>query len=412
MRILQINTTHFRRGGADIVYLNTQKLLENRGHKVICFSQESENNEDANSNDYFVKETNYLDKSFLSKIYSIPKFFYSNESKNKLSKLIIDLKPDLAHIHLYKGFLTPSILQVLKNNNIPVIITLHDYGLLCPHNRMLDGNMDICTRCVNGSALNCITHKCNRNNLMLSTISSLEFIFHKTFFPFDKYFDKIIAVSRFGQSIHQKSKSLFDKIVHLYNFYPNLNQTEINSKKGNYFLYFGRLAVEKGVETLLDAWLKEERKSKLKIVGTGELYEEFNKKSNGRSDIEMVGYKSGDELNTLIQEASFIIVPSEWYENNPLTIIEAYANGKPVIGSNVGGIPEIINDGDTGYLFEMGSVNDLSEKIKKAESIKDQEYYRLSTNARKFADENFSEESHYTSLLSIYMKLTNLKNLK
>jgi len=405
MKILQINNIHFRRGGADIVYLNTGKLAENNGHDVFYFSQESDKNINANSNDYFVKETNYFDKSFWSKINSIPRFFYSNESKNKLSKLIDDVKPDLAHIHLYKGVLTPSILQVLKTNDVPVIITLHDYGLLCPHNLLLDGKMNICTRCINGSALNCITNKCNRNNLMLSTISSLEFIFHKTFFPFDNYFDKIIAVSKFGQSIHQKSKSLFDKIIHLYNFYPDLNQTEINTKKGNYILYFGRLSAEKGVETLFDAWLMKERKSQLKIVGTGELYEELNKKSIGNSTIEMLGFKSGDELNTLIKEASFIIVPSEWYENNPLTIIEAYANGKPVIGSNVGGIPEIINDGDTGFLFDMGSVNDLSDKITNAEKIDEQEYYRLSTNARKFADEHFSEESHYNSLLSIYKEV-------
>ena len=409
MKIIQINNIHFRRGGADIVYLNTGKLLEYHKHEVFYFSQENEKNENTSSNYYFVEETNYFDKTFLSKIYSIPRFFYSNESKSKLSSLINDIQPDLAHIHLYKGVLTPSILQVLKNNHVPVIITLHDYGLLCPHNLMLDGKMNICTRCINGSALNCITHKCNRNNLMLSTISSLEFIFHKTFFPFENYFDKIIAVSKFGQSIHQKSKSLFNKIVHLYNFYPDLNQTEINTKKGDYILYFGRLSSEKGVETLFTAWLKEERKLKLKIVGTGELFEELNEKSIGRSNIEMLGFKSGDELNILIREASFIIVPSEWYENNPLTIIEAYANGKPVIGSNVGGIPEIINDGDTGFLFDMGSVNDLSDKITKAESIDELEYYRLSINARKFADKHFSEESHYHSLLSIYKELITSK---
>ena len=405
MKILQINNIHYRRGGADIVYLNTGKLLENHGHDVLYFSQKNVKNETTNSNDYFIKETNYFDKSLINKIYSIPRFFYSDESKRQLSKLINELKPDIAHIHLYKGTLTPSILEVLKINNVPIIISLHDYGLLCPHNLMLDGKMNICTRCVNGSALNCITNKCNRNNLLLSTVSSLEYIFHKAFFPFDKYFDKIITVSKFGQQMHQKSKSLFDKILHLYNFYPDLNQTEINTKKGNYILYFGRLSAEKGVETLFNAWLMKERKAQLKIVGTGELYEELNKKSIGISSIEMLGFKSGDELNKLIKEASFIIVPSEWYENNPLTIIEAYANGKPVIGSNVGGIPEIINDGDTGFLFEMGSVDDLSDKITKAETIDEEEYYRLSTNARKFAVEHFSEESHYNSLLSIYKEV-------
>ena len=405
MKILQINNIHFRRGGADIVYFNTGKLLENRGHEVFYFSQENEKNEKTNLNDYFVKETNYFDKSFLGKIYSIPRFFYSNESKNKLSKLIGDLQPDVAHIHLYKGTLTPSILQALKTNKVPVIITLHDYGLLCPHNSMLDGKMNICTRCVNGSALNCITNKCNRNNLMLSTISSLEYIFHKTFFPFEKYFDCIIAVSKFGQKMHMNSGQFSRKVDHLYNFYPNLANTEICSKKGEYILYFGRLSAEKGIKTLFSSWIMEERKSKLKVVGTGELFEELNTIASETSTINMLGFKSGEELNKLIRESSFIIVSSEFNENNPLTIIEAYANGKPVIGSNIGGIPEIINDGETGFLFEMGSINDLSDKIKKVETIEEEEYYRLSINARKFADEHFSEEKHYNSLVKIYNNL-------
>jgi glycosyltransferase involved in cell wall biosynthesis len=405
MKILQINNIHFRRGGADIVYLNTGQLLENYGHQVFYFSQENEKNENTNSKDYFVKETNYFDKSFLSKIYSIPRFFYSNESKNNLTKLISDLKPDAAHIHLYKGTLTPSILQALKTNTVPVIITLHDHGLLCPHNSMLDGKMNICTRCVNGSALNCITNKCNRNNLMLSTISSLEYIFHKTFFPFEKYFDSIIAVSKFGQKLHMDSGQFSRKVDHLYNFYPNLSNTEICSTKGEYILYFGRLSAEKGIKTLFSSWIMEERKSTLKVVGTGELFEELNTIASETSTIHMLGFKSGEELNKLIRESSFIIVSSECNENNPLTIIEAYANGKPVIGSNVGGIPEIINDGETGFLFEMGSVNDLSDKITKAETIDEEEYYRLSTNARKFADEHFSEESHYNALMSIYNNL-------
>lgn len=410
MKILQINNIHFRRGGADVVYLNTGKLLEKHGHKVFYFSQENEKNENTNSNDYFIKETDYFDKTFWNKIYSIPRFFYSNESKSKLSKLITNLSPDIAHVHLYKGVLTPSILQVLKNNNIPLIITLHDFGFLCPHNLMLDGKMNICTRCVNGSPLNCITNKCNRNNLMLSTVSSLEFVFHKIFFPFEQYFDCVILVSKFGQKMHQSSRVDFNKMVQLYNFYPNLKQLEINCNKGTYFLYFGRLSDEKGVETLFDAWQKKNRISKLKVVGIGPLYEKLDILATAVNNIEILGFKSGEELNKLIREASFIIVPSICFENNPLTIIEAYANGKPVIGSNVGGIPEIINDGDTGFLFEMGSVNDLSDKIINAESIDRLEYYRLSTNARKFAEDHFSEELHYSSLISIYKDLINFKS--
>jgi glycosyltransferase involved in cell wall biosynthesis len=405
LRILQINNVHYRRGGADVVYLNTGQLLEKHGNEVLYFSQANDKNDDSNCNKYFLQEFDYFNKSILHRIYSIPRFFYSNESKSKLSKLIVEMRPDVAHIHLYKGILTTSILQVLKIYKVPVIITLHDYGLLCPHNLLLDGKNNICHKCVSGSPLNCIVNKCNRNDIILSTVSSVEYIFHKSLFPFEKYFSHIIAVSKFSQKLHNDSGQFVRKVDHIYNFYPNLSNTEICGVNGDYFLYFGRLSAEKGIKTLFNSWVKEKRKSKLKIVGAGVLFDELKNLSNGIISIEMLGYKSGTELITLIREASFIIVPSEWYENNPLTIIEAYANGKPVIGSNVGGIPEIIIDGETGFLFDMGSVNDLSSIFSKVESMDVNEYNRLSANARKFAEDNFSEESHYNELMNVYNNL-------
>jgi glycosyltransferase involved in cell wall biosynthesis len=405
MKILQINNCHYRRGGADVVYLNTGKLLEYHGNEVFYFSQENSKNIDSVTSKYFVKETNYIEKSYIAKILSLTRFFYSFEAKHKLSQLLIDLKPDVAHVHLYKGALTPSIFIELKKHKIPVVITLHDYGLLCPHNSMLNGKMNICNRCIHGTPLNCIYHKCNRNNLILSTVSSFEFIFQKAFFPFEEYFDKIIAVSRFGQKLHQDSGKFIRKIDHLYNFYPNLKTTIPTSDKGTYFLCYGRLSEEKGLKTLFSAWLSKDRNSILKVVGTGDMFDELNQMIIGNKSIEMMGFKSGNDLDKLIREASFIIVPSECNENNPLTIIEAYANGKPVIGSNTGGIPEIIDNGNTGYLYEMKSVRGLSEIIDFAENISAQEYSRLSKNARFFAEEHFSEEKHYDSLMTIYRNL-------
>lgn len=405
MKVLQINNCHYRRGGADIVYLNTGKLLEDNGHEVYYFSQKNSKNSDSITSGYFIEETNYFGKSLGGKIFSIPRFFYSIEARNKISQLINDLKPDIAHVHLYKASLTPSILQSLKKHNVPVIITLHDYGLICPHNSMLDGKMNICNRCVPGSALNCIIHKCNRNNLILSSISSFEYIFQKTFFPFEKYFSTIIAVSKFGQNLHQKSGKFLHLVDHLYNFYPNLKTTIPDNQKGSYFLYYGRLSEEKGVKTLLSAWVRRERNTTLKIAGTGELIEDMKKIAGENPKIQFLGFKTGKELNTLIKKSSFVIVPSEWYENNPLTIIEAYANGKPIIGADIAGIPEIIDDGNTGYLFEMKSAKSLSEALDRAEATDATEYSRLSKNARNFAEEHFSEETHYKALINIYNKL-------
>jgi len=403
--VLQINNCHYRRGGADIAYLNTGKLLEDNGHKVLFFSTDNKKNNPADTSEYFVRGIDYFNRSLIAKIFSIFRFLYSFEAKKKITHLITIYKPDIAHLHLYKGSITPSILPVLKNHKIPVIITVHDYGLMCPHNLMLDGKMNICTRCVKGSAINCILHKCNRNNLMLSSISALEFIFSSTFFPSRKYFNIILAVSKFGRDLHLDSGKFGNRIRHLYNFYPDLWNISATTSHQNYFLYFGRLSKEKGISTLITAWLNDKRQSRLKVVGTGELYEQLVSENSTAENIDFMGFKSGPELTSLIKNCSFVIVPSEWYENNPLTIVEAYANGKPVIGADVGGITELIEEGKTGFLFKMKSMTELSEKIRIAENTSVQRYSELSVNARSFAESCFNPLTHFEKLMDVYTQI-------
>lgn len=408
MKILQINTCSYRRGGADVVYLNTTQLLRERGHEVINFSQMDSSDFYATNNIYSVNQIDYIGLSPLKKLIKSPRFFYSLETKHKIEQLIRIERPDVAHIHLYRGILTPSILTVLKQNNIPIVFSLHDYEMLCPHNTFIDGKGNICEKCmVQDSSLHCVLNKCNRNNLILSTISAFEFAFHKKVIPFHLYFDKLIAVSKFGMEIHSRKSELKEKLVHLYNFYPKLEMTVPNHKKGDYFLFYGRLSYEKGILTLLKAWKNINSDNILKIVGVG-----YTMKSiltyisqNNIKNIEILGFKSGNELEEIIRKASFIIVPSEWYENNPLTIIEAYSNGRPVIASRVGGILEIVNDNSTGFLFEMGNIDQLSQKINTALQLTDYEYLTMSRNARQFADKNFSEEEHYIKLINIYRDL-------
>ncbi len=407
MKILQINSVHYRRGGADVVYLNTGKLLEEHGHEVFYFSQKNENNYPANTSDYFIEPINYFKVSTLKRIASLPRFFYSTESARKIDNLITKFNPEIAHVHLYKADLTPSILKVLKRFHIPVAITLHDYGLLCPHNSMLNGRGEICEKCLEtNNALYCIKNKCNRGNYMLSTISSFEYIFHDIVAPYDKYFDRLITVSKFSYNLHYREKSFRNKISHLYNFYPRLIDKLPNSRKGNYFLFYGRISEEKGILTLLKAFKKANVKHLLKIVGNGPILEtviNFIVSNNLEEKVELLGFKSGNELNKIISNASFIIVPSEWYENNPLTIIEAYANGKPVIGSKIGGIPEIIQDRKTGFLFKMKNIEELQKTLILASEQSEKDYFQLSMNCRKFAEEHFNQEKHYTDLIKIYL---------
>lgn len=408
MRILQINNTHYRRGGADVVYLNTGNLLEKHGHEVFYFSQKSKYNIKCKTEGYFIEEIEFFSRNILKNILFFPKFIYSKNASNKLEELLKIFNPEIAHIHTYKGVLTPSILKKLKKYSIPVVISLHDFGFLCPHNSFLDGKQRICTKCNDTlNPLHCIINRCNRNNIVLSSISALEYILHKYLFPFSKYFSHLIGVSLFIFDLHYKKNEFRNKISHLYNFYPNSSNVGSSKYRGKYFLFYGRLSKEKGIMTLLEAWKELDNCLRLKIAGDGILKRsvELFIKENGLLNVEYVGFKEKDEMNELIQDASFIIVPSEWYENNPLTIIEAYANGKPVIASNVGGIPEIVRENETGYLFQMSNSVQLAKTILKAHNLDDKEYSKISLNAKLFAEKNFDDENHYKSLINLYYQL-------
>lgn len=406
MRVLLVNNCHYRRGGADVVYLNTGELLSRMGHDVSYFSTNSPKNEPTKYSEYFINDVNVLELGFTKQLLSTPRKLYAFEAKRNLGKLIRDTKPDIAHIHLYKLGLTASILPVLRKNRIPVIITLHDYGLLCPRNIMIDGDGNICEKCLY-RPFYCVIKRCNRKNIFYSTINYVEYEINNKIFKPQKYFDRIICVSKFNCQKHSMRPKLRDRLVHIYNFSPEIKTNVPDHKKGEYFLYFGRLSDEKGVKTLVKAWKELDPGYKLKIVGEGKQYQELVKevRDNKEENIDLMGYKTGEELKGIVRNASFVIVPSEWYENNPMTISEAYSMGKPVIGSNVGGIPEILMDKKTGFLFEMRNAGDLVSKINQAFSLTAGEYELLSKNARQFAEDNFSEETHYMQLIKVYTEV-------
>lgn len=404
MKILQINNCHYRRGGADVVYLNTITLLKEKGQEVVEFSQFSEKNEATEFEGNFVETYDVLKLSFIQKIRQSPRLLYSGEAGKKLADLLEKTKPDIAHIHLYKGVLTVSILLILKKYKIPVVLTLHDFSLLCPRNLLLDGNNKICEKCIGSTTFNCIIKRCNRKNLFFSTMSFLEYNLNNNFYKPEDYFDKIISVSKFNFNKHSLRENLKPRLVHLYNFFPGIDGILPNVFQGNYFLFFGRLSVEKGLRTLINAAKLLDKSIKIKVAGTGPMEEESKQRLAEENilNIEMLGYKTGKDLEILIAGCSCIIVPSECYENNPMTIVEGYSYGKPVIGSRIGGIPELIEEGRTGYLYEMGNHEELAKVISKAGNLSLEDYKEMSINARKFACENFSDHMHYEKLMDIY----------
>ncbi len=220
--------------------------------------------------------------------------------------------------------------------------------------------------------------------------------------------DGFVFVSNFSEFKHRQHMPQFSdtKSIVAYNTIPPLEEKFISRNRGEYFLFFGRLSNEKGINTLVNAFISN-RNAKLKIVGTGPEEDKLKKRVIDAEayNIEFAGYRSGDALKEIIRDAAFVIVPSECYENNPMTIVEAYSAGVPVIGAKIGGIPEIVDEGKTGFLFTSGDSDALSKCIEKTASITYEDYAVMSENARTFAANNFNEDKNYEKLIDLYQTI-------
>ncbi len=405
MKILIVNNYHFRRGGADSIYLNTINLFKERGHEVSAFSlKHPENIPDQNDN-LFPEYHSLLSKGFIDRLSSFRDYFYSYKVKSALIKLLEEFKPDIVHAHLLYGGLTSSALTVFKKNNIPVVYSAHDYKLICPNQAFLQNGSIICESCKGKKYYNASLKKCNKNSFLFSSVIALESYFRDLFFPINTHITKVVASCNFGLKKHKEFRpDLSNKLTYLFNFAPELYKVSPEYIRGEYYLFFGRLSSEKGLLTLVKAWESLKKSTQLIIAGSGPLsatLEAYIIEKN-LTNVSLVGYKSGNELSELIKMASFIVTPSEWYENNPMTIIEGYSYGKPAIGSNIGGIPELVNNNYNGFIFDFGNADALAKCIQKSENISNEEYLILAKNARNFAEINCSPEVHYNALINIY----------
>ena len=409
MKILLIDVYNFNKGGAETVCFNTGNLLKQNGYEVIYFTLKWKDNNPSPQEKYF-PESKETRKGPFKQVKNLINYFYHFEAAQKIEQLILKERPDLAHIHLLWGQITPSIFPVLRKHHVPILFTVHDYRIVCPAYTFRNGNGKICEECQGKYFYKCFTHTCTKGNKVMSLVMAAEQYFRNFFFNPAKYIDGFIYVSNFAKNIQEKYMPAVKNIpnIILYNFSTSITNTPKKYPKDKYFLFFGRLSYEKGIRTLLEAF-KELPDYKLKIVGTGPLEKELNrfKELYKLNNIEFLGYKQGKELTHLVTNAYFVIVPSEWYENNPMTIIEAYSVGTPVIGAKIGGIPEIIVNEKTGFQFESANHISLIKQIQTANSLTEKQYTIFSYQAIQFAKQNFSPENYYLKLIEFYKRFYN-----
>jgi glycosyltransferase involved in cell wall biosynthesis len=401
--LLSINNYHYRRGGSDVVYLEHAALMESLGWKNAYFSMHHPKNVPSHWSRYFVDEIEFGNAySIFEKTKMAAKVIYSVEARRKLRQLLDAFPADIAHLHCIYHHLSPSIIPLLGESGIPVVMTAHDLKLACPAYKMLNQS-GICERCKGGNLLNIVRHRCIHQSLAASSVVAMESIVHHALKTYQKHLARIIVPSRFFLEKFVEWGWAREKFVYIPN-YVNAAAFQPNYEPGNYLLYFGRLALEKGVGTLIRA--ASAARVRIKIAGTGPEEKTLRALAlEAGADIEFLGYQSGERLHSLIADARAVVLPSEWYENAPMSVLEAYALGKPVIGADIGGIPEMIQHGETGWLFGSGKADELASLLAAVASHSEASLSQMGRACRATVEERFSQHRYTESTLQLYSTL-------
>lgn len=408
MKILQVNKFLYRRGGAETHLLDLAELLESHGQEVGFFSTQSPKNKPTSFSRYFIPYVDMREqKGVLNKIKTFGHILYSKKAAQKMTELLKDFQPDVAHLHNIYHHLSPSILPVLKKNQVPVIMTLHDYKLISPNYRLFDRGQ-ICENVKGGRYYDCLKHKCIFGETLPSLGATLEMYLHKWLKIYEKNIDLFISPSQFLKNKMVEFGQDGNKIVVLPNFI-NLPASSTVPPLGNYLLYTGRLVEEKGLLILLEA-AKLIPEVPIRIMGTGPLHNTlFNKITLEQiNNVKLVGYKSGDEWQRELDNARAYVLPSIWYENYPISLLEASIREKITIASKIGGIPEMITSGVDGLLFKMGDAEDLANKIKSVWNDENK-LKQMGKMARQRVEKQNDPETYYQKIMEIYKRVSRMK---
>ncbi|GAC1418483.1 MAG: glycosyltransferase family 4 protein [Burkholderiaceae bacterium] len=401
--LLNINNYHYRRGGSDVVYFEHAAMFEAQGWDCAFFSMQHPNNLPTPWSRFFVKEIEFGHAySPLQKLAMASKVVYSREAQRELTNLIDFFRPDVAHVHCIYHHLSPSILSTLRHAGIPAVMTAHDLKIACPAYKMLN-NTGICEKCKGGNLSHVVRHRCVRGSLAASAIVMVESTLHRWLDTYRNNLDCVVVPSRFFIEKFVEWGWPRSKFRYIPN-YVDATRFEPAYATGDYFLYFGRLAPEKGVATLMKA--VKAAGVMLKIAGTGPREAELHRLHNELgAQIEFLGYQSGARLQSLIANARAVVLPSEWYENAPMSVLESFAFGKPVIGARIGGIPEMIVDGETGWTFESGAVDSLAALLSSVNSMSSDAIAKIGLAARHRVTTHFSRDAHRDAMLALYADL-------
>lgn len=396
MKILLVNKFLYPKGGAETYVLKLGEILRSRGHEVQYFGLDNPKNTVDNRSGAYVANMDFS-AGILRNLHAPLRIIYNAPARRQIRAVLEDFQPDVVHFNNIQYHLTPSvILETEKYRRetgrpVRIVYTAHDYQLICPSHGLFDSDLNICEKCLGGNYTHCLRHKCIKNSYLKSMLGMIDACFWRCSRAYS-YIDRIICPSTFLKTKLDTQLRFRGKTEVIHNFVDGFVPQQ--TAKEGYVLEFGHLSKDKGTNTLLEA-AKRLPEVMFLFAGYGEAEEEINKVPNAR----YVGFKTGTDLQVLISKAAVSVCPSQIYENCPFSVIESQMYGTPVIGSRMGGIPELILEGETGELFEPGNVDELEEKLRKllfAPSLAT----RYSENCKHAKFE--TPDSYYEKLMAVY----------
>ena len=408
MKVLLVNWSWYPSGGDWTYVENVHKLYESNGFEVIPFSTQNEKNIQSSYSDYFVKSYDFKKlnkkKSITNGIRALRTSVVSKDALKKLEIILNEHDIKIAHLHNIHHYITPAIIDQLSRKGIKIIWTLHDFKIICPAGSFLS-NDKVCEKCITGSFYHCTLNKCKKNSYLASSLASFEaYYYHKK-----KTYDLVdyflcpsqFLCDKFIQFGFEKAKFFVSNLCYdisiIDQFIETNKPTSDERKKEKFILYIGRLEKIKGVHTLINA--VKGTKINLKIAGDGTAGQELKDQliAEGITNVQFVGFKNKQEIFQLTMNSLFVVCPSICYENLPFSITESFLFSKPVVGSKIGGIPELVIDGETGLLFEPGNSIQLKEKLlqlwNNEELVND-----LGKKARRLAYNMVNFDTHWSKL--------------
>ena len=404
MRILLCTEFYHDRGGGYAFARDSQRLLESYGHEVIPFAAGHPDNLPSPFAQDFVPYRNYLEVLRRRQWRLVPealRSLISNlDAAAGIARLIRRYRPDVVHTHIIASYLTQVVWEVAHAAGVPVVHTLHDYKLLCPDTNLLSHGA-ICERCRGGRWHECALRRCKQGSFAASAAAAAQAYAQGLLRRPQRCVAAFVAPSEFIGRKHVEWGLRPEKVHHIPNFtWPQ--PPARHRRTGKHFLYCGRLSREKGPQVLVEA-AREAADAEIVVAGDGEMREELL--NSAPPNVQFLGEVPRDRVPRLLADALALVVPSIWYENCSLSVLEAFAAGIPVIGSNIGGIPEQVEHGLTGLLVPPGDTDALAEAIRalhKSPALA----RKLGRHAHAKAATTYSPSTHYQALLSLNARNT------